>query len=62
MTSQYKVFSGEASQGLAQKICKHLNCPLGKLSITHFSDGEFGVSYEESIRGQIVFIVRKPSF
>ena len=55
---RYIVFSGEASSSLAHDICKNLGCPLGKISITHFSDGEFSVSFEESIRGQIVFWVQ----
>lgn len=28
------------------------------MNITHFADGEFAVSYEESIRGQHVFLVQ----
>jgi ribose-phosphate pyrophosphokinase len=35
-----------------------LDCPLGNLIITKFSDGEFAVSYEESIRGKDVFLVQ----
>ena len=35
-----------------------MNVDLGKVNITHFSDGEFWVSYEESIRGKNVFLVQ----
>lgn len=52
------VFSGTASRYLAEKICASLGCPLGNLQITNFSDGEFAVSYEESIRGRDVFLVQ----
>ena len=52
------VFSGTSSRYLAEKICKSLNCPLGNLVVTRFSDGEFAVSYEESIRGRDVFLVQ----
>ncbi len=52
------VFSGTATRYLAEKICQSLGCPLGKLQITKFSDGEFSVSYEESIRGRDVFLVQ----
>ncbi len=52
------VFSGTASKYLAEKICASLGCPLGQLQITNFSDGEFAVSYEESIRGRDVFLVQ----
>ena len=54
----YMVFSGTATKYLAEKICQSLGCPLGKLQITKFSDGEFAVSYEESIRGRDIFLVQ----
>lgn len=54
----YMVFSGTNSRYLAEKICASLNCPLGQMNITHFADGEFAVSYEESIRGAHVFLVQ----
>ncbi|MDD3079062.1 MAG: ribose-phosphate pyrophosphokinase [Paludibacter sp.] len=57
-TAQFKVFSGTNSQYLAEKICRSLGCPLGKLKVEHFSDGEFSVSYEESIRGEYVFLIQ----
>ena len=56
--SSFMVFSGTKSKYLAEKICSSLSCPLGKLVITHFADGEFSVSYEESIRGRDVFLVQ----
>ena len=52
------VFSGTATKYLAEKICQSLGCPLGQLLITKFSDGEFAVSYEESIRGRDIFLVQ----
>jgi len=58
MNSSYMVFSGTATRYLADKICQSLGCPLGKLQITKFSDGEFAVSYEESVRGRDVFLVQ----
>ena len=54
----FKIFSGTKSRYLAEKICEHLGCPLGKMNIEHFSDGEFAVSYEESIRGQYIYLVQ----
>jgi ribose-phosphate pyrophosphokinase len=57
-TIPFKVFSGANSRYLAEKICAHLNCPLGKMNIEHFADGEFSVSYDESIRGSVVFLVQ----
>ena len=52
------VFSGTNSRYLAEKICQSLDCPLGNMNITHFADGEFSVSYEESVRGANVFLVQ----
>jgi Phosphoribosylpyrophosphate synthetase len=54
----FMVFSGTNSRYLAEKICESLGCPLGKMNITHFADGEFSVSYEESIRGSHLFLVQ----
>ena len=54
----FMVFSGTATRYLAEKICASLGCKLGNLQITKFSDGEFAVSYEESIRGRDVFLVQ----
>ena len=52
------VFSGTATRYLAERICQSLGCPLGQLLITKFSDGEFAVSYAESIRGRDIFLVQ----
>ncbi len=54
----YKIFSGTNTRSLAEKICESLGCPLGKMIIEHFSDGEFAVSYEESIRGQYIYLIQ----
>ena len=54
----FMIFSGTKSKYLAEKIAADLNQPLGNLVITYFADGEFSVSYEESIRGRDVFLVQ----
>ena len=54
----FLVFSGTNSRYLAEKICNSLGCPLGQMNIQHFADGEFEVSFEESIRGCEVFLVQ----
>lgn len=56
--NNFSVFSGTKSRYLAEKICNSLGCPLGRMNIEHFADGEFAVSYEESIRGRDVFLVQ----
>ena len=56
--NSFMVFSGTNSRYIAEKVCAALNCPLGNLVVTKFADGEFEVSYEESIRGRDVFLVQ----
>jgi ribose-phosphate pyrophosphokinase len=58
MKNQVKIFSGSASQYLAEKIAKSYGQDLGKVSKLHFSDGEFQTSYEETVRGSDVFIIQ----
>ena len=56
--NSYMIFSGTATRYLAERICQSMGCPLGKMLMTKFSDGEFAVSYEESIRGRDIFLVQ----
>jgi ribose-phosphate pyrophosphokinase len=58
MESQVRLFSGIASESLAQKIAKEYGQALGKVAHYRFSDGELQASYEESIRGQSVFVIQ----
>jgi ribose-phosphate pyrophosphokinase len=53
-----KIFSGRASQDIANNIAKHYGVELGNVIVTDFSDGEFQPSFEETVRGQDVFIVQ----
>ena len=43
---------------MAEEICQELGLPLGQMNIQHFADGEFEVSFEESIRGCEVYLVQ----
>ena len=54
----FKIFSGTRSNYMAEEICKDLGVELGKMNILHFADGEFEVSFEESIRGCEVYLVQ----
>jgi ribose-phosphate pyrophosphokinase len=53
-----KVFSCRSSRHLAEKITGELGMELGKSSVTDFSDGEFQPCFDESVRGDMVFIVQ----
>lgn len=58
MLPPFKVFAGTKSHYMAEEICKDLGVELGKMNIQHFADGEFEVSFEESIRGCEVYLVQ----
>ncbi len=53
-----KIFSCRSSRQLAEKIAKELGVELGNSSVTSFSDGEFQPCFDESVRGDMVFIVQ----
>ena len=54
----FKIFSGTKSRYMAEEICKDLGVELGMMNIQHFADGEFVVSFEESVRGCEVYLVQ----
>lgn len=56
--SSLRIFSGTAHLTLGEAIAGNLGCPLGRVRINRFSDGEIGVQFEENIRGRDVFIVQ----
>ncbi len=58
MSYGVKVFSGRASKELAEKIALKFGATLGDVNVMEFSDGEFQPSFEETVRGQDVFIVQ----
>ena len=53
-----KVFAGTKSRYMAEEICNDLGVELGKMNIQRFADGEFEVSFEDSIRGCEVYLVQ----
>jgi ribose-phosphate pyrophosphokinase len=58
MEHNAKIFSGTGSKYLATAIAKKFGETLGNVTIQRFSDGEIGVEFQESIRGQFVFLVQ----
>ena len=54
----FKIFSGTKSKYMALEIAKNLGVELGQMNIQRFADGEFQVSYEESVRGDEVYLVQ----
>jgi ribose-phosphate pyrophosphokinase len=55
---ELKVFSGNANPALAQEICREMKVPLGKASLTTFSDGELYFQILENVRGKDVFVIQ----
>ncbi|MFH0761867.1 MAG: ribose-phosphate pyrophosphokinase [Bacteroidota bacterium] len=56
--SPIKIFSGTGSCYLAEKIADAYGIELGKSSVLRFSDGEIQPCYEETVRGDFVFIIQ----
>ena len=52
-----KIFSCTESKVLAEKIAKAYNTELGKVNFSHYSDGEYQPSFEESVRGARLFLI-----
>lgn len=53
-----KVFTLNSNKGLAYEITERIGVPMGKSSVTRFSDGEVQINIEESIRGCDVFLIQ----
>ncbi len=58
MDKNFKIFSGDSNPHLAQKICNHLDVPLGDVLKHTFPSGELFARFNENIRGEDVFIIQ----
>jgi ribose-phosphate pyrophosphokinase len=56
--STMMLFHGNASAELALKISSHLKLPIGRATVSTFSDGETMVEILENVRGRDVFIIQ----
>ncbi|UCD61691.1 MAG: ribose-phosphate pyrophosphokinase [Flavobacteriaceae bacterium] len=52
-----KIFACTQSMELGKNIAKSYGAELGNVLFSHFSDGEFQPSFEESIRGTRIFVI-----
>lgn len=52
------MFSGSSHPEFAQQICDELKIPLGKMTIKQFACGETYVKFDETFRGQDVFLIQ----
>ncbi|WP_016954837.1 ribose-phosphate pyrophosphokinase [Catenovulum agarivorans] len=53
-----KIFTGNATPELAQKIANRLYTKLGSAVVGRFSDGEISVQINENVRGADVFVIQ----
>jgi ribose-phosphate pyrophosphokinase len=58
MPQQVKLFAGNASHELGEKIAAAYGTKLGDLSLQRFADTELGPSFNESVRGCAVFLIQ----
>ena len=59
--SESVVFSLSNNKELVDEICKYLEVEPGKLTISHFKDGETLVELGETVRGKRVYFVQSTS-
>ena len=53
-----KIFSGAAHPALTQEVCAYVEIPVGKATVSKFSNDNTFVQYQENIRQQDVFIIQ----
>lgn len=58
---QMQLFTLNSNRELAEEIANHIGIPLGKCTVTKFSDGETQINIEESVRGCAVYIIQSTS-
>lgn len=56
-TPEPKIFACKQSEVLGKDIADAFGISLGKVITSHYSDGEFQPSFEESVRGSRVFLI-----
>lgn len=58
LARELKIFSGSSHEDFTAEICSTLGHAMADRKIFRFSDGEIGVSIQESVRGCDVFIIQ----
>jgi ribose-phosphate pyrophosphokinase len=59
MESNFKLYATSTAGKLGEQVAHHLGIPLNTIYKEKFSDGELFVRFDESVRGQILFIIAK---
>ena len=61
LSSELKIFSGNANRPLAQRIAEYVGVSLSDAVVTQFPDQETWVKINDNIRGRDVFIIQPTS-
>ena len=59
MENQIKVYCTSSAISFGERVSKHLGQPVHTTWAEKFSDGELFVKFNESIRGQVLFLIAK---
>jgi len=61
MPSAMKIFTGNSSRALADRICEHIGVRVGDAVVDRFADGEIRIKINEDVRGGDVFVLQSTS-
>ncbi len=56
-TNMMRIFAGRGSRHFGEKVCAHLDIPLGQSTTELFPDGEIIVKIDEDVRGRDCFVM-----
>lgn len=59
MDANIKLYATTTAITLGEQVARHLSLPLHRIHAETFSDGELFVRFNESVRGQTLFIIAK---
>jgi ribose-phosphate pyrophosphokinase len=61
MVMEMKIFTGKSNLSLVKDIGDYLSIPVGRATVSQFSDGETQVRLDENVRGMDIFVIQSTS-
>jgi ribose-phosphate pyrophosphokinase len=61
MVMEMKIFTGKSNLSLVKDIGDYLSIPVGRATVSQFSDGETQVKLDENVRGMDIFVIQSTS-
>ncbi len=58
MIKALSIFAGNSNRAIAEELCKYVETPVGRSTVTYFADGEIYVELGENVRGVNCFVVQ----